>query len=160
MIGYPPYKIHDCIRYLMYQLSNAGFTVSYIFPKAINVSWCNAAPPPVTVPERPAPLLTAPSLNPQHLLSYDQNLLGHDQNLLSYDPLLMSNSHMLSDVPRQHQPAVSVNQQRCPPLSSLVPMQQQCSLTQPSNQLISNHKSAFRSAVRSKKQGGGLTLDI
>ncbi|EFJ40432.1 hypothetical protein VOLCADRAFT_99764 [Volvox carteri f. nagariensis] len=56
MIGHPPYNICQCITYLMAQLTKAGFTVRYLFPRALIICWGAAAPPPPVLPLPPPPV--------------------------------------------------------------------------------------------------------
>lgn len=55
MMGFSTYDMREAIVYLMARLTEAGFNVHYVFPRAILVSWAAAAPPPVTIPALPAP---------------------------------------------------------------------------------------------------------
>jgi len=39
ILGYPLYKMEDCIKYLMAHIENNGFNVKYIFPRVLIISW-------------------------------------------------------------------------------------------------------------------------
>lgn len=39
MLGYPLYKMEDCIKYLMTNIANSGFKVEYMFPRILIISW-------------------------------------------------------------------------------------------------------------------------
>lgn len=39
LLGYPLYNLNECITYLYNALINQGFTVHYIFPKILVVTW-------------------------------------------------------------------------------------------------------------------------
>jgi len=63
LLGYPIYKLNDCIMYIFNHLSQDGFVVKYLFPKTLYISWDIEeinnfqrvqlnAPPNLTVPER------------------------------------------------------------------------------------------------------------
>lgn len=60
MIGHSSYDVGEAIMYLMAQLTQAGFTVSYVFPRSIMISWGSAAPPPIMIPQAPPALLLPP----------------------------------------------------------------------------------------------------
>jgi hypothetical protein len=83
MMGYPPYNIGQCITYIMSQLVRAGFSVQYVFPKGILISWGCAAPQPVTIQPQSNLLTytpTAATTQTQHLLKQPQPKQQQQQN--------------------------------------------------------------------------------
>lgn len=89
MMGYPPYNIGQCITYIMSQLVRAGFSVQYVFPKGILISWGCAAPQPVTIQPQ-SNLLT---YNPTCATTQTQQLLQQPQQLLQQpQPKLQQNA--------------------------------------------------------------------
>jgi hypothetical protein len=39
MLGYPLYKLEDCLHYIIAKLKDNGYKVQYIFPRILCISW-------------------------------------------------------------------------------------------------------------------------
>ena len=39
MLGYPLYKLEDCLMFLVENIKNNGYQVQYIFPRILLISW-------------------------------------------------------------------------------------------------------------------------
>jgi hypothetical protein len=41
MLGYPLYKLEDCLKYVIGKIMSNGYNVKYIFPRVLCISWNN-----------------------------------------------------------------------------------------------------------------------
>ena len=61
LIGKPLYKLNDCIKFIIFSLSERGFSIKFYFPRVLYVSWENIntslkrviLPLPPPAPEEP-----------------------------------------------------------------------------------------------------------
>lgn len=78
LLGYPIYKLNDCILYIFNHLTQDGFVVKYLFPKTLYISWDIAE-----INNFQQMQLNVPSITPTERLqmqlprSSDQLLIAH-----------------------------------------------------------------------------------
>lgn len=55
IIGYPLYDLNECIQYCMNILIKKGFSIQYIFPRVLYISWMPAPKPKLALSTKKLP---------------------------------------------------------------------------------------------------------
>jgi len=72
LIGYPLYDLNECIGYVVNILNSKGFTVQYMFPRVLMVSWL-----PKNTMTLPMPVSNQQPMNQQPTNQNHQNHTNH-----------------------------------------------------------------------------------
>ena len=75
LIGKPLYKLNDCIKFIIFSLSERGFSIKFHFPRVLYVSWENIknnSPKRVMLP-LPPPVPDTPKNDFKKLVKLNNN---------------------------------------------------------------------------------------
>ena len=86
LLGYPIYKLNDCILYIFNHLTHDGFVVKYLFPKTLYISWDIAEINHFQQIQLNVPLTSTPTERLQMQLPRSSDQLLIAPNLLKNDP--------------------------------------------------------------------------